>query len=468
MAARENQGLQIALIIFVVLTIALSATTFIFLRNYQEQQKRAQASQEDLTRSTAELTKLQGERDTAVQYIGFPREERDMTRITEAWTKDMEVARQYGIANLPDDQKNYRTLITSLQDVVRAKQAQLAKNEADLRDAVAAFDAKSKEYEDVKKALAAEKAQTVAGYDAERKRIADELANLTKSKNELMQQKEEKDKELERVKGELTTSIANLQKELDTLREQYKRKSEQYQEVTGEFVVSSAPDGKVSWVNAREGIAYINLGSDDRLRKKLTFSVFDPNTSDVSKGSKKGSIEVVSITGPHMAECKILQSSTANPILPGDLIYTPVWRVGQQDHVALVGIMDINGDGDEDRERIHDLISAQGGIIDAEVDAEGKLHGAITLNTRYVIVGEINAEKKEANDNHYKLLEDAKRFSVETIPLTKFVEMTGYAPKAAQGKLVPGEGVAIPNPGQPPSGFRPRNPPTRGNASGAF
>jgi hypothetical protein len=34
MAARENQGLQIALIVFVMLTIILSVTTFIFYNNY--------------------------------------------------------------------------------------------------------------------------------------------------------------------------------------------------------------------------------------------------------------------------------------------------------------------------------------------------------------------------------------------------------------------------------------------------
>ena len=41
MAARENQGLQIALIVFVVLTVLLSLTTFVFFRNYQGEQLKA-------------------------------------------------------------------------------------------------------------------------------------------------------------------------------------------------------------------------------------------------------------------------------------------------------------------------------------------------------------------------------------------------------------------------------------------
>ncbi len=38
MAARENQGLQIALIVFVMLTIILIVTTFLFFQNYREEQ----------------------------------------------------------------------------------------------------------------------------------------------------------------------------------------------------------------------------------------------------------------------------------------------------------------------------------------------------------------------------------------------------------------------------------------------
>ncbi len=53
--ARENQGLQIALIIFVMLTLALSVTTYLFFSQYQE--------------SAEEARKARGERD---ENHGFP------------------------------------------------------------------------------------------------------------------------------------------------------------------------------------------------------------------------------------------------------------------------------------------------------------------------------------------------------------------------------------------------------------
>src|SRR4051794_10225648 len=43
MAAREHQGLQIALIVFVMLTIILAVATFLFYRSYDEEVTKAKA-----------------------------------------------------------------------------------------------------------------------------------------------------------------------------------------------------------------------------------------------------------------------------------------------------------------------------------------------------------------------------------------------------------------------------------------
>ena len=45
--ARENQTLQIALIVFVILWLAFLATTFVFYRQYDEAKKRATANAEE-------------------------------------------------------------------------------------------------------------------------------------------------------------------------------------------------------------------------------------------------------------------------------------------------------------------------------------------------------------------------------------------------------------------------------------
>jgi hypothetical protein len=77
-------------------------------------------------------------------------------------------------------------------------------------------------------------------------------------------------------------------------------------------------DSKVIWVNERDRAVFVNLGSADGLKKRATFSVFDPSTTDARK---KGAIEVINVTQPHMAECRILSDSTTSPLLPGDLVF---------------------------------------------------------------------------------------------------------------------------------------------------
>jgi len=55
MAARENQGLQIALIIFVILTIILTVTTYLFFSSYQKEVA-AKTSAEDARKKAETAT----------------------------------------------------------------------------------------------------------------------------------------------------------------------------------------------------------------------------------------------------------------------------------------------------------------------------------------------------------------------------------------------------------------------------
>jgi beta-lactamase regulating signal transducer with metallopeptidase domain len=102
-------------------------------------------------------------------------------------------------------------------------------------------------------------------------------------------------------------------------------------------------DGKIIWVNERDRVAFINLGSADGLEKRVAFGVFDPSTTDggalpqkdvdgnptvkdnqsVSDARKKGAIEVANVIQPHMAECRILSDTASSPLLPGDLVCAP-------------------------------------------------------------------------------------------------------------------------------------------------
>ena len=121
--------------------------------------------------------------------------------------------------------------------------------------------------------------------------------------------------------------------------------------------------------------------------------MYDVDENNIARSERKGSIEITRILGGHLAEARILDDELTNPIIPGDVIYSPVFQPGTAVRFALTGIMDIDGDGQSDHDLIRNLIRINGGVIDAEVDADGKRKGKISINTRYLIVGEEATDK---------------------------------------------------------------------------
>jgi hypothetical protein len=86
--ARENQGLQIALIIFVMLTIVLGVTTFIFFRQHDEAVVELKKKSDEAATSTTENHNLQEKNKQLKKILGFPETEKE-DAIDEAWRKDM-------------------------------------------------------------------------------------------------------------------------------------------------------------------------------------------------------------------------------------------------------------------------------------------------------------------------------------------------------------------------------------------
>ena len=478
MAARENQGLQIALIVFVTLTVLLSVTTFFFFRNYQNEQQKWKTAEESANKAMGDKTKAEGDRDALLEHIGLAKSDK-IESANDTWDKDMKNYESLLPAKLADDQKTYKKLVEGLAGVVRTQHTQVEQAAANMAAEKTKYEQKTNEYVAQIKKLNDDQTKTVNEYLAERDKINKDLENLTLSKTQLEKEKTDKDKAIGEQKQQSEAKIAALQKTLDTVKLQLANRSEDLNKLSGKFSVGALPDGRITWVNEREKLAYINLGSDDRLRKRITFSVFDPSTTDVtavsgktepvstsdntnvsvSEAKKKGVIEVVNISDAHMAECRILESINSNPLLPGDVIFTPLWHPGQQEHFALVGLLSIDGKGNSDRQKIHDIIRIHGGVIDAETDDKGNVHGEITHLTRYLVEGDLTEHEgaKQSTGNN-KLIGEAKTMGVEVIDLSRFLDLIGYT-QGAEEKSAATKNVRVPDPGQPNNNFRARLPP---------
>ena len=148
----------------------------------------------------------------------------------------------------------------------------------------------------------------------------------------------------------------------------------------------------------------------------------------MAKAAQKARIEVTEVGGPHRAMARILEDKNTDPIVPGDKIATPLWSPGQQKHFALVGFLDLAGNGKDDHEGVKNLVKLNHGVIDGDTDAKGKFVGQLTVNTTWLIVGDPPAQSAspEAMKSYTDTINEAKRQGVRTISLADLKEQMGY------------------------------------------
>ena len=104
----------------------------------------------------------------------------------------------------------------------------------------------------------------------------------------------------------------------------------------------------------------------------------------------KATIEVIEVLGPEVSRARVTseRSDIRDRALNGDLLYNSVWRKGQSDHIALIGIFDINGDGSDDIETVIRDFNKMGIPVDAYFDLKSKKWvGKLTERTRYLVDG---------------------------------------------------------------------------------
>ena len=460
MASSENQGLQIALIIFVMLTILLSVTTFMFFRSYNEAAERSRADGKRASDAEAAARSAAADMVALCGVIGVP-DTAKLSEIQEIKNKDM----QTFVSTAPEESQRYHQAVEFLASTLNAKteelvaaRDQIEKEKADRaqveKNKQAQVDAALKKVEEAEQAKAAAEKQFNEEREkmlADNKSLQDQLA----AKNEAFTKLEvEKNNQI----GTLTAEKAKLQ----MANESHVQKIEELDPTSG-FEV---PDGAIVWVNQKMRTAYINVGSADGLHRQTTFSVVGGG-EDIGVDQKtKGRIEVVNILGPHFAQCKIIDDQLYDPLVAGDKIYTPLWQPGRGEGFGIIGLIDIDGDGYDDRDMIRDLIRMNGGRIDAEDDPTGKTGkqtGELTLDTRYLVRGK-PPEDKQVEGAWTKMQDDAQRLGVRIIGIDKFLDQMGW--KNQHQVLRYGRrGNANEVPPTLPDGGRPQS---SGNVSGVF
>lgn len=486
MASREGQGMQIAVILFAILTVLLAITTYIYYAQAEKNdkariaaldgEKNAKAAQMKANHQLTALKFVMGiikdrkQIDDAKGLAGGA-EDTDVNTWLADYDKDMAL---YGAATAEANQ-NYRDLPGYLVGSISRKNQSVVRAQGDLANETAAkATAVAGEMARAEKALTDLKAQ-IDDYAVARVTQDDSLKNSVKAANDALaahnaaaakakKDMETKQAEYEALNSTLVKTIA--------AKDQFATKVTELESVQG--VNIDNPDATIIWINQKQRLVWIDRGYDDGLGRQMSFAVYSQSHATlfkhvermrkegtgkekVKKLESKGRIEVVRVTGAHQAECRILEDKAADPILPGDWIHSPAWSPGQRLHFALLGFMDIDGDQESDRDTIKHIITMNGGIIDTEIKDNGERdEGKMSVNTRYVVMGDSSEKGNFAirNIEQYQrtrtaFLNEMDQFEVEKISVQQLMDMMGWKPEEKTTGLG----------GVMDAGFRPRNAP---------
>jgi hypothetical protein len=209
MASRESQGLQIALILFVMTTVVLAITTYVYFRKAEEQIKKAVAAEELRKQEKDRGDGLEAENQLVKHVLGFERKsEADVGRlktvlaankaileVMNSYEQDMA---QYG-SGLPEEEKTYRNVPKALLGVIQKRNTELA-------DANAQVNAYKAEKEQLRDQETKRFAQVEAELNKAREDYASVRTNFNTDRTKITEEKTkiagiltDKDKEIQRL-----------------------------------------------------------------------------------------------------------------------------------------------------------------------------------------------------------------------------------------------------------------------------
>src|SRR5262249_9598008 len=193
-----------------------------------------------------------------------------------------------------------------------------------------------------------ERKKTKAELEKRNQEFAKLQADKTKAFEEALAATKARDDEIEKLKQQIATLtdtnakvVQNSQakeKDLVTALNKIKEKIEPVDRDKFDL-----PKGKILSIDRTGTTTYVDLGSGDRVKPGLTFSIFTPGL-DGKRNSKepKGSLEIVSLDtrDKHLSLARITEtrSPTRDPIQKNDLIYNPAWTPNMRQHVVIAGL----------------------------------------------------------------------------------------------------------------------------------
>jgi hypothetical protein len=467
--SESKTGLVVTLVFFILATLGLGVATYY---GFAEQEQLGKAKKdaeknEKLFKDERDYYKAQA--NLFRHTMGHPIQP-DYTPDEVAQNRE-HLAAGTGPAKGQKSQEDVKKLVGDLEkrtgwDAAGKKakntyEALLAKAQADYENAMkdkAGLEGRTLQAEKKQKEAEDQLADARKTFDAELVKITqkskDDQANDRKSIEELRNELAKLSTAKEEITKKGADDLVLAKKEIDARNKQIKKLHElvaqrneelaQYK-LRNETPVAMRTDWKITYMDRRGTMPYINIGSADKARPQLTFSIHGPGLDGRPSPTPKGTLEVINVLEPHLSQTRITSVKDPNrdPIVVGDMLYNPLWNPNLKKHVAIAGVVDLSGGSRDPASGMDDFLRSlerQNIIVDAYMDPKEnyKIKGpGINVSTDYLILAEsleFTDGRERANPELTKKVDDAvkemKRQASENgvgvLGLRKYLEMIGY------------------------------------------
>jgi len=417
-AANESQGLKIAVVTFIVLTVILTVTSYFLYSAYSAADARLTSANEQLSEKTkasslaiTQYEEVRGKVGTKNQEYDQAKEEinahfKKMDQRLEAVLSATNAAVQKAQADgaqgteLEEAKQNIQKIIASVRSEPNKSYISSIDRLHELFENLALLTTElSINYVNLRKSLEAATSVAKTQVDVETQAAAKSQADvLSEQKNheEARGILVTKVSELQGANDKQATDLANANQKIKQQEEDFARKQETLTTIIREErdqnerkeLILDRPDGYVTYVDYERREVLVSLNRRQGARPQMKMTIFDAKSPGIPTERPKGSIELTQIGDQFSAARIVKTDSSIDPIRVGDIVYSAAWSPNQPMRFALVGKMDVNRDGKDDRDELKRMIQEAGGTIDFDLPPAdlGKETGSLSPRIDWYVI----------------------------------------------------------------------------------
>ncbi len=270
---------------------------------------------------------------------------------------------------LADPNFSYVSQLNRLKDIL-SNQAQtttaLSLNYLDLRNRVEKMDAVNR----------AAMAEIEKERDLYKGKSEQEIKDHEAQRQDLIAKVDQYQKEL----ADRQTQIANVQNQLQQTNDRYTKMVDELRLVNRDLQddraksenILGTPGGRITYVDYGRGEVRLNINRSQGARAQMRMTIFDRTAPGIPSDKPKATIELIRVGEPGSSESdslgRIIRTvDPTDPIRTGDLVYSPAWSPNRPQRFVLLGKLDINRDGKDDRADVIRLIENAGGAVEFDL-----------------------------------------------------------------------------------------------------